>query len=147
MIACIYTWVNVNLNFTKWNDLMFPKNHIFLFTEDDLTGFLSKTEAISYLKLCSANQKENSHICRLFANPWVSLINLEKLLFQELWCHTVYFINVHWFIALFPTNIICFNAFFPNECVKSNSFWTIYVCCHQKMPCRRSCHAGCYFTF
>ena len=44
------------------------KTH-FLFTEDDLTGFLSKTEAISYLKLCSANQKENSHICRLFANP------------------------------------------------------------------------------
>ena len=33
--ACIYTWVNVNLNFAEWNDLMFPKIHIFLFTEDE----------------------------------------------------------------------------------------------------------------
>ena len=33
--SCIYTWVNVNLNFAEWNDLMFPKIHIFLFTEDE----------------------------------------------------------------------------------------------------------------
>ena len=33
--ACIYTWVNVNLNFAEWNDLMIPKINIFLFTEDE----------------------------------------------------------------------------------------------------------------
>jgi len=33
--SCIYTWLNVNLNFAEWNDLMFPKIHIFLFTEDE----------------------------------------------------------------------------------------------------------------
>ena len=33
--SCIYTWVNVNLNFAEWNDLMFPQKHIFLFTEDE----------------------------------------------------------------------------------------------------------------
>ena len=69
MIACLYTWLNVNLNFTERSNFIFPNKLILLFSEDDLTGFLSKTEAISYLKLCSANQKENSHICRLFANP------------------------------------------------------------------------------
>ena len=31
----VYTWVNVNLNFTEWNDLMFPPKNIFLFTEDE----------------------------------------------------------------------------------------------------------------
>ena len=33
--SCIYTWVNVNLNFAELNDLMFPQKHIFLFTEDE----------------------------------------------------------------------------------------------------------------
>ena len=33
--SCIYTWVNVNLNFAERNNLMFPKIHIFLFTEDE----------------------------------------------------------------------------------------------------------------
>jgi len=30
----VYTWVNVTLNLAELNDLMFPKIHIFLFTED-----------------------------------------------------------------------------------------------------------------
>ena len=34
--ACIYTWVNVNLNFAEWNDLMFPKIHVSLLTENDV---------------------------------------------------------------------------------------------------------------
>ena len=29
----VYTWVNVNLNLTKWSLQMFPKNLISLFTE------------------------------------------------------------------------------------------------------------------
>ncbi len=33
--SCIYKWVNVNINFAEWNNLMFPKIHIFLFTEDE----------------------------------------------------------------------------------------------------------------
>ena len=37
--ACIYTWVNVNLNFAEWNDLMFPQIHIFLFTEENISMY------------------------------------------------------------------------------------------------------------
>ena len=46
--ACIYTWVNVNLNFAEWNDLMFPQIHIFLFTEDEPIYILPFSIPISF---------------------------------------------------------------------------------------------------
>ena len=33
--ACIYTWVNVNLNLAKRDFLVFPKIHVFLLKENE----------------------------------------------------------------------------------------------------------------
>ena len=57
MIACLYTWLNVNLNFTERSNFIFPNKLILHFTEDDLTGFLSKTEAISLFEVMFRKSK------------------------------------------------------------------------------------------